>query len=134
MKHHLHAGSLRIKANIPIWPEQSCDGFRKNSVVFACYSPRKVVAEIGMQIESSAKAVAKLTDMDYESASENDIESDADAPLLLDKIPSKGTLRVMCACVCAPSPQFHKSDLDSATFCHYVILALAFLWLSSINF
>jgi len=42
----------------------------------------QVVAEIGMQIESSAKAVAKLTDMDYESASENDIESDADAPLL----------------------------------------------------
>lgn len=66
-----------------------CDGFRKNYVVFASHSPRKVVAEIGMQIESSAKAVAKLTDMDYESASENDIESDADAPLLLDKIPLK---------------------------------------------
>lgn len=64
----------------------------------ASHSPRKVVAEIGMQIESSAKAVAKLTDIDYESASENDIESDADAPLLLDKIPRH--FEIMCACVC----------------------------------
>lgn len=42
----------------------------------------QVLAEIGMAIESSAKAVAKLTDADYESASASDPESDPDAPLL----------------------------------------------------
>eukprot|EP00438_Fugacium_kawagutii_P004101 Skav205162 [mRNA] locus=scaffold2749:41534:45947:+ [translate_table: standard] len=42
-----------------------------------------VIAEIGMQIESSAKALAKLTDSDYESAS--DPESDPDAPLPLGR-------------------------------------------------
>ena len=36
-----------------------------------------------MAIESSAKAVAKLTDADYESASASDPESDPDAPLRL---------------------------------------------------
>eukprot|EP00913_Durusdinium_trenchii_P000879 g817.t1 len=41
----------------------------------------KVVAEIGLQIESSVKAVAKATDLDYESEEASD-ESDADAPLL----------------------------------------------------
>lgn len=43
----------------------------------------QVLAEIGMAIESSAKAVAKLTDADYESASASDPESDPDAPLRL---------------------------------------------------
>ena len=83
-----------------------------------------------MQIESSAKAVAKLTDMDYESASENDIESDADAPLLLDKIPLKALWDNVCMCVC-PIPSISQEWLEAATFCHYVMIALAFLWLSS---
>lgn len=39
----------------------------------------------------------------------------------------------MCACVC-PIPSISQEWLDSATFCHYVIIALAFLWLSSCIF
>ena len=77
-----------------------------------------------MQIESSAKAVAKLTDMDYESASENDIESDADAPLLLDKIPLKALWDNVCMCV--PHHAHHSNFARVTRFCHYVIIVLAF--------
>lgn len=72
----------------PLWPPMAysaCYGppMAMEAALYGC-PVAEVIAEIGMQIESSAQAVAKLTDSDYESAS--DPESDPDAPLLLGRV------------------------------------------------